>query len=211
MEKTEPTIKKFTFDTEFRGRKVFISDEARQRQRFSLTKAQMEQLKEDGRAEGQHAAEVQAAEANTKAVKELSHVLREQLHATHENLEAIRTEAYEVALAVARKLSGALLDTCPQDAVETTLREAARQAVREPKIILRASAAVIDAMSEEAESITREEGFGGHLELVSDHSMRGADCRIDWEGGGLEQSMKVLEDAIEDILARRTTDSTDAD
>lgn len=211
MEKTEPTIKKFTFDTEFRGRKVFISDEARQRQRFSLTKAQMEQLKEDGRAEGQQAAEVLAAEATSRAVKELSHVLREQLHSAHQNLEAVRSEAYEVSMAVARKLSGALLDTCPQDAVKTTLREAARQAVREPKIILRASAAVIEAISESAESVVREEGFGGHLELTSDRSMRGADCRVEWEGGGLEQSMRVLENAIEDILARRTKDSTDAD
>lgn len=207
MEESARSIKKFTFDTEFKGKKVFISDEARQRQRFSLTKSEMDQLKEDGRVEGQQSVEAKAAEHTAQAVEKLADELRDRLDAYNDKVDDIREEAYHFSLAVAKKLAGALLDACPAESVEEILREAARQAVREPKITLRASPGVIEVISARAADIAQEQGFDGRLELVADRAMKGVDCRVEWVGGGVEQSMQVLETAISEIITRHFSNS----
>lgn len=203
MSHPQPTIRKFTFDTEFRDKKVFISEEARARQRHSLSAEQIEELRSAARAEGLQCGQVRAAEKTASAVELTGRALHDVLAMYHQDIEAVREEAVRIALAAARKLAGATLAVCPEKVVEDTLRTAITQAMGEPRVILRAPAPVVEALTPRLEEIAQSEGYGGALSIAVDPSLSGTDCRVEWQGGGLEHCLETVDAAISAIIGQR--------
>jgi flagellar assembly protein FliH len=195
------TASKYTFDTEFgtdNGRAVETA-----RQRKSYTLEEIDSLRAEARAEGLNDGEVQAAERIAEAVAALDQTLRQALGASRDEIETVRGEAARIALAAARKLARAALETHPAGDVEEALREAIHQAIGEPRIALRASPPVIAALSEKLDGIAREEGYEGRILASADPACAVSDCRIEWRGGGAERSIDAIEAAIEAVVARR--------
>ena len=62
------------------------------------------------------------------------------------------------------------------------------QAIGEPRIILRAAPAVTEVLEPRLAEIAHEEGYEGRVLIAADPAMTGADCRIEWRGGGAERS-----------------------
>jgi len=83
------------------------------------------------------------------------------------------------------------------------LREALHQAVAEPRVVLRAAPNVIEAIKDKLEEISADMGYEGRLVATADPHIQGADCRIEWRGGGAERSMQHLEEAIAEVIDRR--------
>jgi flagellar assembly protein FliH len=77
------------------------------------------------------------------------------------------------------------------------------QAIIEPRITLRAAPDVVEALAPRVDSIAHEEGYDGRVLLAADPAMRGADCRIEWRGGGAERSEAVIEEALSRLIANR--------
>jgi len=50
--------------------------------------------------------------------------------------------------------------------------------------------------------IAHEEGYEGRVLIAADPAMTGADCRIEWRGGGAERSETVIEDALNALISR---------
>ena len=44
--------------------------------------------------------------------------------------------------------------------------------------------------------------------IAADPAMTGADCRIEWRGGGAERSEQTIEDALTALIAHRFSHST---
>jgi flagellar assembly protein FliH len=194
---------KFTFDVEFRADGDLPSNAARMRQKKSLTQDDIDQLCAKARAEGLHAGEVRAQEAIAAGAREASRAVTEALAQVTRSQEAIRKEAVDIALAAARKLARAALAAFPAAEVESLLREAMHQAIGEPRIVLRAAPSVAEAISGRLENIAHEEGFEGRVQISADLSLKDADCRIEWRGGGAERAESTIEAAIADLIARR--------
>ena len=201
-QKTE-TAKKFTFDTEFRSEGDLISNAARARQRKVYSQDEIDQMCTRSRAEGLKAGQVRAAEAAAAAIVHLTEAVRTVLSGAHSEIEAVREEAALIAFAAARKLAPIAIASFPSGEVEAALREAVHQAIGEPRIVLRASQNVVDALSESLAGIAHEEGFEGRIVTKVDPAIAGADCRIEWRGGGAERSLASLEDAVGALIARR--------
>ena len=201
-QKTE-TAKKFTFDTEFRSEGDLISNAARARQRKVYSQDEIDQMCTRSRAEGLKAGQVRAAEAAAAAIVHLTEAVRTVLSGAHSEIEAVREEAALIAFAAARKLAPVAIASFPSGEVEAALREAVHQAIGEPRIVLRASQNVVDALSESLAGIAHEEGFEGRIVTKVDPAIAGADCRIEWRGGGAERSLASLEDAVGALIARR--------
>jgi flagellar assembly protein FliH len=195
--------KKFTFDTEFRPEGDLISNAARARQRRVFTQEEIDHMFAKARVEGMKAGQVRAAETLAAATENFCAAVRASLSTAQGEIEALRAEAAAIAFAAARKLAPAALARFPECEVEQALREAVHQAIGEPRIVLRATPQVIDALSDRLAEIAREEGFDGRIIAQAEQDLPDGDCRIEWRGGGAERSLAVLEEAIGSAIARR--------
>jgi flagellar assembly protein FliH len=77
------------------------------------------------------------------------------------------------------------------------------QAIIEPRITLRAAPDVIAAIQPRIDAITHEEGYDGRIHLIPDPHCHGADCRIEWRGGGAEHSVHAIEAALAQVIEQR--------
>jgi flagellar assembly protein FliH len=195
--------RKFTFDTEFRGEKDNPSEAARGRQKQTLPLEELERLQAEAHAAGADNAQVRAAEAIERTLAALTIAVRAALDISHAEIETVRDEAARLALAMARKIAPAALTALPAGDVENALRQAMHQAIGEPRITLRAAPAVVEALEPRLTDIAHEEGYEGRLMIAADPAMTGADCRIEWRGGGAERSEAVIEEALTALITRR--------
>ncbi len=192
---------KFTFDTEFLPEGDRVAPTAKARQRRTLTNEELEAMAQSARREGEVAAGARAVEQLDRTIAALTVSLRAALDSSHAQIEAVRADAAAIALAMARKIASAAIAALPVADVEMALREAMHQAVAEPRITLRAGAEVVEALAPRIAMIAHEEGYDGRLMLAADPAMTGADCRIEWRGGGAERSEAVIEAALDRLIA----------
>jgi flagellar assembly protein FliH len=197
------SAKKFTFDTEFRKQGDLLSNAARARQKKSYTNDEIDAMSTRARAEGIKAGQVRAMEAIASGTLDVVAALRDILDNAHNDIEVVRAEAAEVAIIAAKKLARAALASLPQAEVEAALREAMHQAIGEPRILLRASPAIAEAITERLADIAHEEGYDGRIQISADPALKGTDCRIEWRGGGAERNESAIEAALNEIITRR--------
>ena len=191
--------KKFTFDTEFRGQENHQAAAARARQKQTLTVEELDALKTLARIEGENSAVARVA----AAVEDLTAQIRAALDDCHSEIEAMRDEAARLALVMAKKIAPAALAALPTGDVEIALRQAMHQAIGEPRITLRAAPGVAEVLEPRLADIAHEEGYDGRVAMAADPAMTGADCRIEWRGGGAERSEKTIENALAALIAHR--------
>ncbi len=201
------SAQRFTFDTVFEGVRDVAADTARARKRHNLSQAQIDALKAEAHAEGIQAGEVRALEAIAAGASEAAEALREALARTANEIEALRAHSAAIALVAARKLARSALASFPAAEVEQSLRDAMHQAIAEPRITLRASPDVIEALKDRIAEIAEAEGFDGRVQIAADPALSNADCRIEWRGGGAERAEASLDEAIDQLIARHFADT----
>ncbi|HEX4862143.1 MAG TPA: hypothetical protein VFV07_12965 [Rhizomicrobium sp.] len=202
------TPAKFKFDTEFSDGGDRVSMAARARAKKALSQDEIDQMCAKARAEGMKAGEARALDAIASATHDMAALLRQALAATHDEIETLRREAAEIAVAAARKLATLAIEALPACDVEQALRDALHQAIGEPRVVLRASPRAIEALSERLAEIAHEEGFEGRVIASADPTIKGADCRIEWRGGGMERSEAAIEAALHALIDRRFSSQT---
>ena len=207
MGDNQQTVSKFTFDTEFRVKGDLVSNAARARKRKTFTQEELDQICAKAHSEGIKAGQVRAIEKLAASVDALGKILREALDASRGEIETVRQEAAQIALCAARKLARVALEAHPAGEVEDALREAIHQAVGEPRIVLRASQEVVEALTSKLEEIAHDEGYDGRIAASVDPAAKNSDCRIEWRGGGAERNFDTIEAAISDVIARRFTEN----
>ncbi len=194
---------KFTFDTEFAGSEDRPAPSAQARRKQTLTTEALEGLQAAARREGESIASVRAAEALERTIAALTITIRAALDNSHAEIEAVRNEAASLALAMAKRIAPAALAALPAGDVEIALRQAMHQAIGEPRLTLRAAPVVVEALEHRLNQIALEEGYEGRVMIVADTAMSGADCRIEWRGGGAERSEAAIEEALTALIAHR--------
>jgi flagellar assembly protein FliH len=193
---------KFTFDTEFSGSEDRRAPAAQARQKQTLTIEELENLKVLARSEGENSAQARANEALERTIAALTISVRAALDISHAEVEQLRDDAARLALAMAKKIAPAALAALPTGDVETALRQAMHQAIAEPRITLRAAPAVTQVLEPRLNDIAHQEGYEGRVLIAADPAMTGADCRIEWRGGGAERSESSIEDALNALISR---------
>ena len=200
---------KYTFDTVFDEELDSAGEAARARRKRSFSEAEVEQLCSEARAEGLKAGEVRALEAVAVATKEAGNAIKGTLALIERERRKMLEENMRLALALATKLAHAALTVFPQAEVEAALREAMHQAIGEPRLVLKASPAVTEKIAPRANEIAHEEGFEGRVQVSADPSLTRADCRIEWRGGGAERASAVIENTLQELIARNFRDGDD--
>lgn len=195
--------RKFTFDTEFLGAEDRPAPAARARQKQTLTTEELDRMQAQARAEGASNAQARTTEALDRSIAALTISVRAALDQSHAEIEQLRDEAAQVALAMAKKIAPAALALLPAGDVEIALRQAMHQAIGEPRITLRTAPAVTEILQPRLADIAHEEGYEGRVLIAADPAMKAGDCRIEWRGGGAERSEQAIEDALTALIAHR--------
>jgi flagellar assembly protein FliH len=194
---------RFTFDTEFRGQEDRRSEAARGRQKQTLTTEELDRIRAEAHAAGTTNANARATDALERSISALTLTLRAALDSSHAEIEAVRDEAARLALAMAKKIAPAALAALPDGDVENALRQAMHQAIGEPRITLRAAPAVVAVLEPRLSDIAHEEGYEGRVLVAADPAMTGADCRVEWRGGGAERREAAIEEALTALINHR--------
>ena len=134
-----------------------------------------------------------------------------RLHGALAGIEAqMETEAVQVAVSVARKLTPELVAREPLVEIEALASEAFRQLVTTPQISVQIGADIFDATREKLEEIARLRGFDGRLSVQADAAIAPGDCRIEWADGGVVRDTAATLAAIEDVVGRYVAARTPA-
>jgi flagellar assembly protein FliH len=201
---------KFLFDNEFgadpstparkeaeaaaRQAPLLYSEEDRER----FCAEAREQALQQGRAEA-----VDSIEASlTRVMDTMSAQLQHMVETHGARLENTRREAASLAFAIAGKLAPTLLAQQPETEILKLIETCLVDLHDEPRIVVRASEPVCEALSARVEQFTRTTGFQGNVILLPDETKSGSDCRVEWADGGVERDLATTIAHIEEIIDR---------
>ena len=149
--------------------------------------------------EDRRAPEAKARQKQTFTSEELDALKSLARHEGASGAEIRAAEALERGIAALTISVRAALDTSHAE-IEALRDEAARLALAMAKKI---APAVIQVLEPRLSDIAHEEGYDGRVLFAADVSMSGADCRIEWRGGGAERSEQTIEEALNALIAHR--------
>ncbi len=193
---------KFTFDTQFdNGAAEAARAEARARKSYSIE--EIDAMKREAREEGRRDGDVRATQAVAASIGQVAAAVLSAIQAMDAEIEAIRSEAAGLAVAAAKSLARSALDALPENEIAEALSAALHQAIGEPRVVVKTAPILSARIQEQATAIAEAEGYDGRMQFVPDHALSGADCRIEWRGGGIERVQGALERALDDLVARR--------
>ena len=193
---------KFQFDTSFDTANGGRSE----RPKPTFTEADIAAARDQGFAAGHSAGaaeawakiEGQAAVASAEIAKRIGELGQKQAAA----IERSARDAVALAVQVANKLAPAALQRFAATEVEAVLSHCLSDMQTEPRMVLRASEAIVEALRERVNEIAARSGFPGLVVLLPDDTLTGANCRLEWADGGLERDSAATMRKIEQAVGR---------
>lgn len=150
-----------------------------------------------GLAEGHTGAAARESAAAEAIVKALNHLLANDADA---ELKRAR-EAACLVLSIARRFVPVLARSAGFSEIEAVVADCLRQALDEPRIVLRIAEDFFDIARRRVEPLAREAGFAGRVIILADPQLEATDCRVEWADGGAERDTARLWREIESTLS----------
>ncbi len=203
---------KFTFDRAFDGGAKSrydleierLHEESRQAQTSSHAQGH-----EEGRQQALNEIEA-ATQAILEQVAQAAHALFSQQHQLESNL---KQEMVQLAYTIASKLSPALIKTKPLAEVEALIEDCMVTAHKEPRLVVRVSESITEAVSDRLEDMKAATCFPGDIVLIGEADFGPQDCRVEWPDGGTERrhtnTVKEIENAVQRfVMSESNSDIT---
>ncbi len=197
---------KYLFETEF-------GQEAKRAAEPRITIAEHQQLLAQARQEG-HAAGFAAGEAKAMAAIERQRALAlgqlgDRLAGAAAALSGLEgrleAEAIDIAVAVARKLSDALVAREPLDAIRDLVGDCFANLRSAPHLVVRVNDDLLEDARTELTKLAAERGFDGRLVILAEPAIALGDCRIEWSSGGImldrEETARRIAEAVGRYIA----------
>lgn len=156
---------------------------------------------EEGSAQAQAEARRSAEAAGTRALALIGDSLRQALERLDERREAAMVQALDGAVAVLRKLFPLLSERHGLGEIEGLVRNCLERLHEEPRVVVRAPDALLDALRLRLDELKLEAAYEGRVVLLADDELGPGDARIEWADGGAERSGRLLWGEIEEILS----------
>ena len=191
---------KFLFDMDF-------SDKARERpstaseivQKIASAEARAYR---DGYEAAQREARAESERRTVLALEEIGIAIK-AIAARFSGIEGrMETEAVDVALAVARKLCGALIAAEPLGEVTRLVGDCFSQLVSTPHLVIRINDALYEATRDQIERLAKQSGFEGRLVILAEPEIETGDCKIEWADGGVVLERAAIEARIDELVGR---------
>jgi len=205
---------KFTFDTHFDGPSSHSAIDAPARR--NPTAADIERARSEGYAAGFAAGDAEAmarADRDVQmAMNELASGAATLIAAMDAKSRSLTADAVQMAVTCARKLAPASIAARPETEIEAVVRDCLSHLNREPHILLRVSASLVDRLKDKVDHMAMERGLTGRIILLGEPDMSGGNCVVEWADGGVVRSYEDIESEITKIVARyiETLDAQDS-
>jgi len=115
--------------------------------------------------------------------------------------DRIETEAVDVAVAVARQLSGELIAAEPMAGIMALVADCFRHLVSTPHLVIRVNEQLYEAARDRFEQLAKQSGFQGRLIVLAEPEIESGDCRIEWADGGVERECAAIDAKITELVA----------
>ena len=130
--------------------------------------------------------------------------LSSQIAEIGEQIEEHRRQAeiggLKGALAIIRKMFPALARREELAEIEAVIIECLQRLSREPRVVVRMSAEMLDCLQPRIDAIATDTGFEGRLVLLSGDEFGPSDVKVEWADGGAERDTEGLWQEIETLL-----------
>lgn len=193
---------KFLFDTDFSA-----PDRSRERAATAAEIAQQVAAAEtvayrNGYEAAQREAKVEADRRMAAALEQIN-IHLQGVAARVSNVEArMETEAVDVAIAVARKLAGALVAAQPLGEITALIMDCFAHLVATPHLVVRINEQLYDGARERIEKLAKQSGFEGRLVILAEPEIATGDCRIEWADGGVVLERAAIDAKINELVGR---------
>ncbi len=206
MQTQTPKVRaiKYTFDTVF-GETAPAAQQTTARARSSYSADEVERIRDETFAAGKADAEAQASTLKAGAIANVGAGLASLLQTIGTLETRLRGESVELALTVARKLAEASLNAFPLREIEEVVTDCLHKLHREPRLVVRVPAEMSDGLQAEIHGLADRHGFAGRIVVLPEPSLSGADCLVEWAGGGLERDLNASLAAIDEAVDRWRT------
>jgi flagellar assembly protein FliH len=192
---------KFLFDTDFAA-----PDKSRERP----TQAEMaekiaaaeQRAYRDGFDAGQREAKAESDRRTALALEEIK-IGMQGIAARFDGIETrMETEAVDVAVAVARKLSSELIAAEPLGEIVGLIKDCFSHLVSTPHLVVRINASLYEMAREGIERLAKQSGFEGRLVILAEPEIATGDCRIEWADGGVVLERAAIEAKVDELVGR---------
>lgn len=193
---------KFLFDTDFSA-----PDRARERAATSAEVAQKVAEAEarayrNGYDTALREAKVDSDRRSAQALQEIGNAIKGIATGFGGIKSRMETEAVDIAVAVARKLAGELIDREPLGEISALVCDCFAHLVSTPHLVVRINDALYEAAHARIETLAKQSGFAGRLVILAEPNIRTGDCRIEWADGGVVRERAVIEAKIDELVGR---------
>jgi flagellar assembly protein FliH len=156
----------------------------------------------DGFDAGQREAKAESDRRSALALEEIG-IGVQAIAARFSGVEVrMETEAVDVAVAVARKLCGALISSEPLSEITGLVRDCFSHLVSTPHLVVRINDQLYEAARERIERLAKQRGFEGRLVILAEPEIETGDCRIEWADGGIVLERAAIETKINELVGR---------
>jgi flagellar assembly protein FliH len=114
----------------------------------------------------------------------------------------LQTEAVDVAIATARKLSGALVEAEPLAEITELVSDCFKHLVSTPHLVIRINDGLYEQACDTFERMAKQSGFSGRLIVLAEPEIAGGDCKIEWADGGVVREAAAIDAKISELVER---------
>jgi len=191
---------KFLFDTDFSApARERASTPAELAQKLAAAEARAYR---EGYDAAMHEAKVESDRRVALALEQIAVAIK-GIAAGFSGIELrMETEAVDVAVAVARKLSSALIAQEPLGEVTALVSDCFSQLVATPHLVVRINDQLYEAAHASIETLAKQSGFAGRLVILAEPEVDAGDCRIEWADGGVVRERAAIEAKINELVGR---------
>ncbi len=196
-----PRPMKFAFDSVFVLEGTGESDA-----RDFVTPRELEAACEQAREEGFAAGVAEERARNERRLADALEIIAAGMGAIEQTqraeIDRCIQMATQLALMIARKVAPALMDAAPMAEIESLVGEHLEQLIDEPRVVVRVSEGMVDALRERIDALAASRGFSGRMVLIPDAALADGDCRMEWADGGVERDTAATWKSLEGAIAR---------
>ena len=207
MAKPQPEARRFLFDNSFDAarkpaKKPKPGDVKPPEPTFS--RAQLDEARQQGHEQGRAAGAAEAAAGTAAETARLIAGVAEALP----GITAMQDEANgrlmhdgaTLVAAIIRKILPSLVARNGMDEIDALLDRCLRTLIDQPKIVVRVAPRHAEELKTRLAATASASGFGGRFMIETDDGLGPADCRVSWQGGGLERRSEDIWRQVEAAL-----------
>ncbi len=172
---------KHTFEPMFTKAGAAVSSASNRRK--VLTDEDLAAAHAAGFSEGQQAELVKVERTSSEALRAIASMMQMMLGRLNAEAISLRHDATEVALAAARSVAHAALDTYGAERVEAIVASAVAHLRDTPRLVVRVSPELAETIEDRLIGCAREAGFTGEIAVRPDPHAQTGDCTLDWGDG----------------------------